>query len=248
VVASTTSTENSGLFELILPIFEEKTGIEVRTVAVGTGQAIRIARRGDADVLFVHDRVSEEAFIADGFAERRYDVMYNDFVIVGPKDDPASIRGLRNVAEALERIAATESPFASRGDESGTHKAELRLWKASGIDPRPASGRWYRETGQGQGATLNVASGMGAYMFTDRGTWLACQNRGDLRLLVEGDPLLFNNYGVLLVSPDKHPHVKAQAGQAFIDWLVSPEGQAAIASLEVNGERLFTPNARPSQP
>jgi tungstate transport system substrate-binding protein len=174
--------------------------------------------------------------------------MYNDFVIVGPKDDPASIRGLRNVAEALERIAATESPFASRGDESGTHKAELRLWKASGIDPRPASGRWYRETGQGQGATLNVASGMGAYMFTDRGTWLAFQNRGDLRLLVEGDPLLFNNYGILLVSPDKHPHVKAQAGQAFIDWLVSPEGQAAIASLEVNGERLFTPNARPSQP
>lgn len=245
IVASTTSTENSGLFALILPLFREKTGIQVKPVSVGTGQAIRLARRGDADVLFVHDRVSEEAFVADGFGLERFDIMYNDFIIVGPRSDPAGIRGLADVATALKKISSSQASFASRGDDSGTHKAELRLWQAAGVDPRPASGSWYRETGSGQGATLNVASGMGAYMFVDRGSWLAFRNRADLELLVEGDPLLFNYYGVILVDPAKHPHVQSEAGQAFIDWLRSPEGQTAIGSLEVNGERLFTPNAKP---
>ena len=242
-VASTTSTENSGLFEWILPIFLEKTGIEVRPVAVGTGQALRMARRGDADLLFVHDRASEEKFVADGFGRVRLEVMYNDFVVVGPKQDPAGTRGLTDVQEALRSIAAARAPFTSRGDDSGTHKAELRLWKAAGLDPRPASGSWYRETGQGQGSTLNVASGMGAYMFVDRGTWISFKNRGDLVLLVEGDPLLRNQYGVIVVDPEKHPHVKARAAQAFADWLVSPEGQKAIGDFRVDGKPLFTPNA-----
>ncbi len=244
VVASTTSTENSGLFDHILPLFRAKTGIVVKPVAVGTGQAIRIAKHGDADVLFVHDRGSEEAFVAEGYGVERYDVMYNDFVIVGPSADPARVRGFSDVARALKRIAEAKAPFASRGDDSGTHKAELRLWLSAEVDPRPDSGTWYRETGSGQGTTLNVASGMNAYMLTDRGTWLAFENRGELTLLVEGDPRLRNAYGLILVSPKRHPHVETEAGQAFIDWLVSGEGQAAIASLEVNGEPLFTPNAR----
>jgi tungstate transport system substrate-binding protein len=244
MVASTTSTENSGLFDYIFPMFREKTGIEVRAVAVGTGQAIRMARRGDADVLFVHDRASEEAFVAGGFGLARYEVMYNDFIVVGPRQDPAKIRGLKDVAAALQQIAKAKAPFTSRGDDSGTHKAELRLWKASGLDPRPASGSWYLETGQGQGSTLNVASGMGAYMFVDRGTWISFKNRGDLEMLVEGDPLLFNQYGVIVVNPKKHPHVKAKAGQAFVDWLVSPEGQKAIGDFRIEGQPLFTPNAK----
>ena len=248
IVASTTSTENSGLFDHILPRFREKTGIVVLPVAVGTGQAIRLAKRGDADVLFVHDRLSEEAFVSEGFGVERFDVMYNDFVVVGPRQDPAGVRRLSDVAEALKRIRAAKAPFASRGDDSGTHKAELRLWQLAGIDPGPDSGTWYRETGSGQGATLNVAAGMSAYMLVDRGTWLAFKNRGDLDVLVEGDPRLFNHYGVILVNPEKHPHVKVEAGQTFIDWLVSAEGQAAIASLRVNEEPLFTPNARPPAP
>ena len=243
VVASTTSTENSGLFDHILPRFEAKTGIRVKAVAVGTGQAIRMARRGDADVLFVHDPVSEEEFVTEGFGVERHEVMYNDFVLVGPAEDPAGIRGVANVALALSRIAAAKAPFASRGDDSGTHKAELRLWAAAGVDPRPHSGAWYRETGSGQGATLNVASGMNAYMLSDRGTWLAFRNRGELELLVEGHPLLRNVYGVILVSAERHRHVKAEAGQAFIDWLLSTEGQQAIDEFRVNGERLFAPSA-----
>lgn len=243
VVASTTSTENSGLFDHILPLFHEKTGIAVKTVAVGTGQAIRLAKRGDADVLFVHDRASELAFVAEGYGVARHDVMYNDFVLLGPGSDPAGVRGLEDVAEALRRIAGTKAPFASRGDDSGTHKAELRLWAAAGVDPAPDSGSWYRETGSGQGATLNVASGMNAYALCDRGTWLVFKNRAELEILVEGDPRLRNQYGVILVDPKRHPHVNAAAGQAFIDWLLSAEGQAAIGSLEVNGEPLFRPNA-----
>ena len=242
-LASTTSTENSGLLDDLAPRFLAKTGISVRVVAVGTGQALRLARRGDADALLVHDRASEEKFVADGFGRPRRDVMYNDYVIVGPESDPAGIAGGRDVAAALRQVAESRSPFASRGDDSGTHKAELRLWKAAGLDPRPASGSWYRETGQGQGSTLNVAAGMGAYMFIDRGTWIGAKNRGRLALLVEGDPLLFNQYGVIVVSPEKHPHVKAEAAQAFADWLVSEEGQTAIGAYRVNGEALFTPNA-----
>ncbi len=247
-IASTTSTENSGLLDAILPRFTARTGFGARVVAVGTGQAIRLARRGDADVLFVHDRASEERFVSDGFGVERYDVMYNDYVVVGPASDPARIRGLSSVEEALRTIAATRSPFVSRGDDSGTHKAELRLWKAAGVNPKPASGSWYRETGQGQGATLNVASGMGAYMFVDRGTWISFKNRGDLELLVEGDPMLFNQYGVVLVNPEKHPHVQAEAGQAFVDWVLSPEGQDAIGAFRVEGQALFVPNARPGKP
>ena len=245
VVASTTSTVNSGLFELLLPLFRERTGIAVRALSVGTGQAIRIAERGDADVLFVHDKSSEETFVAAGFGVERYDVMYNDFVIVGPSSDPARVRGLGDVAVALGRIAGAKLPFASRGDDSGTHKAELRLWQVAGIDPRPDSGTWYRETGAGQGATLNVASGMNAYMLTDRGTWLTFKNRGELQILVEGDRRLRNVYGLVLVDPRRHDHVQAEAGQAFIDWLLSEEGQSAIGSLEVGGQPLFVPNAQP---
>ncbi len=239
VVASTTSTVNSGLFDRILPIFWEKTGIEVKPLSVGTGQAIRIAKRGDADVLFVHDRASEETFLAEGYGVERYDVMYNDFVIVGPSVDPARVRGFTDVALALKRIAQAKAPFASRGDDSGTHKAELRLWQAAGVDPRPDSGTWYRETGSGQGTTLNVASGMNAYMLTDRGTWLAFKNRGELMLLVEGDPRLRNVYGLILVSPKRHPHVKFELAERFIDWLRSDEGLDAIDGFRVGGQPLF---------
>jgi tungstate transport system substrate-binding protein len=246
VVASTTSTQDSGLFEFLLPLFTQKTGIEVRVVAKGTGQAIKEAQNGDADVLFVHDRKSEEKFVADGFGVKRFDVMYNDFIIVGPSSDPAGIKGLTETPTALAKIAAASAPFASRGDDSGTHKAELRLWAETGIDVKAASGSWYRETGSGMGPTLNVAAGMGAYALADRGTWLSFKNRADLEILVEGDKRLFNQYGVILVNPQKHPHVKAADGQAFVDWLISPEGQQAIADFKIDGQQLFFPNYRPT--
>lgn len=243
VVQSTTSTLNSGLFEHILPLFEEKTGIEVRVVAVGTGQAIRNAMNGDGDVLFVHARLAEEKFVAEGHGVARFDVMYNDFVIVGPPSDPAGVAGMTDVVAALSKIAEAEAPFASRGDDSGTHKAELRLWKEAGIDAQAASGGWYRETGSGMGATLNTGTSMGAYVLTDRATWIAFGNKGDYEIAVEGDPRMFNQYGIILVNPGKHPNVKAQAGQAFVDWVLSPEGQAAIAGYKVDGQQLFFPNA-----
>ena len=243
-VASTTSTENSGLFKYLLPIFQHKTGIEVRVVAVGTGQAIGIGERGDADVLFVHHKPSEEKFVAEGYGVKRYDVMYNDFIIVGPKTDPAKIRGDKSAADALRKIAAAEAAFASRADDSGTHKLELELWKAAGVDPKPASGSWYRETGSGMGATLNTASGIGAYAITDRGTWISFNNKGDLEILVEGDPKLFNQYGAILVNPAKFPQVKAADGQTFIDWLISPDGQAVLAGYKIDGQQLFYPNAK----
>jgi len=239
-VASTTSTEQSGLFGHILPLFQEKTGIEVRVIAQGTGQALETGRRGDADVVFVHARAAEEAFVAEGYGVERFEVMYNDFVVVGPAADPAGIAGTSDVVAALTAIAGSESAFASRGDDSGTHKAELELWDLAGIEP---SGGWYRETGSGMGPTLNTAAQMPAHALTDRGTWISFQNRGDLEILVEGDDRLFNQYGVILVDPERHGHVKADDGQAFVDWLVSPEGQAAIASYELNGQQLFFPNA-----
>jgi tungstate transport system substrate-binding protein len=243
-VASTTSTENSGLFGYLLPIVQEKTGIEVRVVAVGTGQAIELARNGDADVLFVHHKPSEEKFVADGFGVERHDVMYNDFVIVGPASDPAGTKGSKDVVDAIEKIAAAEAPFASRGDDSGTHKAELVLWQEAGIDVAGASGSWYRETGSGMGPTLNTAAGMDAYALTDRGTWLSFDNRQNLEILVEGDPRLFNQYGIILVNPEKHPHLKAELGQTFIDWVLSDQGQEAIGAFKINGEQAFFPNAK----
>ena len=245
VVACTSSMESSGLFDEILPLFEAKHDIRVRAVCSGTGQALRMARRGDADVVFVHDRSSEEAFVREGHGIERHPVMYNDFVLVGPAADPAGVRGGDDVAAAVRKIAARKSPFVSRGDDSGTHKAELRIWQAAGIDPQPSSGAWYRETGSGQGATLNTGSAMGAYTLVDRGTWLAFRNRGELEVLVEGDERLRNPYGVILVDPARHPHVNAEAGQAFIDWLVSAEGQAAIGSLRAHGRPLFVPDAQP---
>ncbi|MFQ5784482.1 MAG: substrate-binding domain-containing protein [Alphaproteobacteria bacterium] len=244
VVASTTSTQNSGLFDHILPLFKTASGITVNVVAVGTGQAIRLAKRGDADVLFVHHKPSELAFVADGFGVRRYDVMYNDFVIVGPKSDPAGVRGMKDAAAALRKIAKAGALFASRGDDSGTNKAELALWRAGGVDVAAASGTWYRETGSGMGATLNTAAGLDAYSLSDRGTWLSFQNRRGLAILVEGDPRLFNQYGVTLVNPTRFPHVRAADGRAFIDWLLSDAGQAAIAAYRVNGQQLFFPNAQ----
>lgn len=246
IVQSTTSTEQSGLFGHLLPLFKDKTGIEVRVVAVGTGQAIKNARNGDGDVLFVHSKPDEEQFVADGQGVKRFDVMYNDFVIVGPKGDPAGVAGMSDVSAALQKIAAAGAPFASRGDDSGTHKAELKLWQAAGVDAKAASGTWYRETGSGMGPTLNTAAGMNAYALTDRGTWLSFQNRGDLDILVQGDAKLFNQYGVILVNPEKHANVKADLGQQFVEWLVSPEGQQAIAGFQIGGEQLFFPNASPS--
>jgi tungstate transport system substrate-binding protein len=239
-VASTTSTEQSGLFKDLLPAFKSDTGIEARVVAVGTGQALDMGRRGDADVVFVHDKVAEEKFVAEGFGVKRFPVMYNDFIIVGPKPDPAGAKG-KDVVAGLKRIAEKQAPFASRADKSGTHAAELRYWKQAGID-KPA-GAWYRETGSGMGPTLNTAAGMNAYALADRGTWLNFRNRGELTILVEGDQKLFNQYGVMLVSPEKHPHVKKDAGQKFIDWIVSPKGQKAIADYKIGGEQLFFPNA-----
>jgi tungstate transport system substrate-binding protein len=245
VVQSTTSTQNSGLFEHILPKFKEKTGIDVRVVAVGTGQALNNAAKGDGDVVLVHSKPDEEKFVADGWGVKRHDVMYNDFIIVGPTSDPAKIAGLKSAAEGFKKIAAAEAPFASRADDSGTHKAELKLWQDAGIDPKPASGQWYLETGSGMGATLNTAVGKQAYTLTDRGTWLSFANKDDFKVLVEGDPKLFNQYGVILVNPAKHPNVKAKDGQAFIDWLIGPEGQAAIASYKIDGQQLFFPDASP---
>jgi tungstate transport system substrate-binding protein len=243
-VASTTSTEQSGLFNYILPIYKAKTGIEVRVIAQGTGQALKTGERGDADVVFVHDTAAEEKFVDAGFGINRREVMYNDFVVVGPKTDPAGVRNMKDVSAGLKKIATSKSPFASRGDDSGTHKAELRLWKAAGIDVKGVSGQWYRETGSGMGETLNTAAGLNAYTLTDRGTWLSFKNRGDLVILLEGDPRLFNQYGVMLVNPAKHPHVKKAMGQAFIDWVTSGEGQKTIADFKINGEQLFFPNAK----
>lgn len=243
VVASTTSTQDSGLFGHILPLFKAKTGIDVRVISQGTGQALDTARRGDADVVFVHAKAQEEKFIAEGNGVKRFPVMYNDFIIVGPKSDPAGINGSKDVAAALKKIKEKGAPFISRGDKSGTHSAELRLWKIAGIDVAAEKGPWYREIGQGMGAALNTASGSNAYVLTDRGTWLSFKNRGDLVVVVEGDKRLFNQYGVILVDPKKHAHVKQAAGQAFIDWLISPEGQKAIAEYKVNGNQLFFPNA-----
>ena len=240
-LASTTSTENSGLFAFILPKFVAETGIFVRVVAVGTGQAIKIGERGDADVLLVHDRKSEDAFVTDGFGIARRDVMANDFVIVGPGGDPAGIAGLKDVADALRRIAAAEAAFVSRGDDSGTHKSELRHWQAAGVDPKPASGTWYREAGAGMGATLNTAAGMDAYTLADRATWASFGNRGSLRILVEGAPELFNPYGVILVNPAKYPHVKEADARTFIDWITSPKGRAAIAAFKIKGDQVFFP-------
>jgi tungstate transport system substrate-binding protein len=245
IVQSTTSTQNSGLFDHILPKFREKTSIDVRVVAVGTGQALKNGRNGDGDVVLVHSKPDEEKFVAEGWGVKRHDVMYNDFVIVGPASDPAGIAGLTHADQALGKIAAAKAPFASRGDNSGTHKAELRLWQKTGIDPTHASGEWYLETGSGMGATLNTAVGKHAYTLTDRGTWLSFANKYDFKVLVERDPALFNQYGVILVNPKKHPRVKAEKGQAFVDWLTSAEGQKAIASYKIDGQQLFFPNAPP---
>jgi len=242
-VASTTSTEQSGLFKHLLPVFEKKTGIQVRVVALGTGQALDMGRRGDADVVFVHARPLEEKFLAEGFGVKRQDVMYNDFVLIGPKADPAKVHGGKDVLEAFRKIRAAHAPFVSRGDKSGTHFAELEIWKAAGIDIAKDKGPWYRDTGQGMGPALNTAAGMNAYILADRGTWLSFKNRAELAILVEGDKRLFNQYGIMLVNPQKHPSVKKDLGQAFIDWVVSPEGQNAIAAYKINGEQLFFPNA-----
>ena len=246
IIQSTTSTQNSGLFEHILPNFNKRTGINVRVVAVGTGQALKNAENGDGDVVLVHSKPDEEKFVAEGWGVKRRDVMYNDFVIVGPAADATKIGGSKDAVEAFKKIAQTEAPFASRGDDSGTNKAELKLWQDAGIDPKPASGKWYLETGSGMGATLNTAVGKHAYALTDRGTWLSFANKDDFKVLVEGDPKLFNQYGVILVNPAKHPNVKAKEGQVFIDWLTGPEGQAAIASYKIDGQQLFFPNAGPS--
>jgi tungstate transport system substrate-binding protein len=242
-VASTTSTENSGLFGHILPMFQDETGIEVRVIAVGTGQALDMGRRGDADVVFVHAPAAEKAFVEEGSGVERIPVMYNDYVIVGPGSDPAGIAGMKDPVATFEQIAGSEAPFASRGDNSGTHKAELALWDEAGIDVADASGTWYRETGSGMGPTLNTAAGMGAYALTDRGTWISFENKGNLAILVEGDPRLANPYGIILVNPEKHPHVKQEMGQEFIDWVISDQGQQAIADFKLNGQQLFFPSA-----
>jgi tungstate transport system substrate-binding protein len=243
VVSSTTSTENSGLFKHLLPLFEQKTGIAVRVVAQGTGQALDMGKRGDCDVVFVHNKNAELKMVREGWFVDRHDVMYNDFVIIGPKSDPAKVMGMKDVTAALKRILAAKAPFASRGDRSGTHSAELRLWKAAGVDLAKQKGDWYRETGSGMGATLNIAAGMNAYALTDRGTWLSFKNKAELGIVVEGDKRLFNQYGVMLVNPAKHAHVKKADGTAFIDWLISPEGQQAIAAYTIGGEQLFFPDA-----
>jgi len=242
-VASTTSTEQSGLFGHLLPIFEKTNGIKVRVVALGTGQALDLARRGDADVVFVHDKTAEEKFVAEGFGVKRQEVMYNDFVVIGPKADPAKAAG-KDILEGLRKIEAAKAPFVSRGDKSGTHAAELRYWKAAGVDLDKAKGPWYRDTGSGMGPALNTAASMNAYILADRGTWLSFKNRADLGIVVEGDQKLFNQYGVILVNPAKHPHVKQADGQKFIDWVVSDAGQKAIADYKIGGEQLFFPNAK----
>jgi tungstate transport system substrate-binding protein len=244
VVSSTTSTTDSGLFNHILPLFKKKTGIDVKVVSQGTGQALDTGRRGDSDVVFVHARPLEEKFVAEGYGVKRFPVMYNDFVLIGPKSDPAGVKGSKDIAAAMKAIKAKSAPFISRGDRSGTHVAELNLWKQAGIDvaDKDASA-WYKAIGQGMGAALNTASAANAYVLADRGTWLNFKNRGDLEIVVEGDNKLFNQYGVILVNPEKHPHVKKAEGQAFIEWLISPEGQKAIADYKINGQQLFFPNA-----
>ncbi|MBU1237983.1 MAG: extracellular solute-binding protein [Gammaproteobacteria bacterium] len=241
-VASTTSTEQSGLFGFLLPAFEKETGIKVHVIAQGTGQALATGQRGDADVLFVHNKVAEEKFLAEGYGVGRHDVMYNDFVLIGPKSDPAKAAG-KDILEGLKKVEAAQAPFVSRGDKSGTHSAELRFWKAAGIDIDARKGSWYRDTGSGMGPSLNTASSMNAYILSDRGTWLNFKNRGDLTIVVEGDKQLFNQYGIMLVNPAKHPHVKQADGQKFIDWIVSPAGQKTIADYKIDGEQLFFPNA-----
>ena len=243
LLASTTSTANSGLFKHILPVFRKSSGVEVRVVAVGTGQALRLGRNGDVDVLLVHHRASEIRFVREGFGVKRYRVMYNDFVIVGPRADPARVRGQKNVVAALKRIARNRSIFTSRGDDSGTHKKERELWRAAGIDLRPSLTKWYRETGAGMGATLNIAAALDGYALTDRATWLSFANKSDLKLLVEGDRRLFNQYGVILVNPARYPRVRKANGQRFIDWLISKPGQDAIAAYRLGGRQLFFPNA-----
>lgn len=244
VVQSTTSTANSGLLDAILPQFTAKTGIAVRVVAVGTGQAIKNAENGDGDVLLVHAKPAEEKFVADGWGVQRFDVMYNDFVLIGPESDPAGVKGGKDVVAAMKAVADKGAPFASRGDDSGTHKAELKFWKEAGVDVKAASGGWYRETGSGMGATLNAAAGMGAYVLSDRATWISFGNKAGMEIVVEGDQRLFNQYGVILVNPEKHPSVKVEAGQAFVDWLIGAEGQAAIAGFQLEGQQLFFPNAK----
>ena len=245
ILQSTTSTQDSGLFDHLLPLFTKKTGIEVRVVAVGTGQALKNAQNGDGDVVLVHSKPDEEKFVADGWGVNRQDVMYNDFIIVGPDSDPAKIGGLKDAVQAFKQVAETKAPFASRADDSGTNKAELKLWHDAGVDVKQASGTWYLETGSGMGVTLNTAVGKSAYALSDRGTWLSFGNKKDFKILVEGDPKLFNQYGVILVNPARHPNVRAKDGQAFIDWLIGPEGQAAIASYKIDGQQLFFPNASP---
>ncbi len=242
-VASTTSTEPSGLFKHLLPVFEKKSGIQVRVVALGTGQALDMGKRGDADVVFVHARPLEEKFVAEGYGVRRYEVMYNDFVLIGPKSDPARVAGGKDVLPAFQQVRKTKAPFVSRGDRSGTHFAELEIWKAAGIDIAKEKGAWYREIGQGMGPALNTAAGMNAYVLADRGTWLSFKNRAELAIAVEGDRRLFNQYGIMLVNPHKHLGVKREMGQAFIDWIISSEGQEAIAAYKIGGEQLFFPNA-----
>jgi tungstate transport system substrate-binding protein len=243
VVASTTSTQDSGLFEYLLPIFKQATGITVKVIAQGTGQALDTGRRGDADVVFVHAKPAEEKFLAEGFGVKRYPVMYNDFILVGSKKDPAGVNGTKDIVAALKTIAAKQAPFVSRGDRSGTNQAELALWKVAGIDIATAKGPWYREIGQGMGAALNTSGAMGAYTISDRGTWIHFKNKGDLVIAVEGDKRLFNQYGVMLVNPAKHPNVKKELGQTFIDWLVSPAGQKAIENYKIDGQQLFFPDA-----
>jgi len=244
VVASTTSTEQSGLFGHILPVFQKKTGIQVRVVALGTGQALDLARRGDADVVFVHARSAEEKFLAEGHGVKRFPVMYNDFVLIGPRSDPAKIRGGKDILAALRKIKTAGAPFVSRGDRSGTHVAELALWKIANVDIEKEKGPWYRDTGQGMGPALNTAAAMNAYILADRGTWISFKNRGELAIVVEGDKHLFNEYGVMLVNPAKHPSVKKDLGQAFVAWVISPEGQKTIAEYRIGGEQLFFPNAK----
>ncbi len=243
IVASTTSTQDSGLFGYLLPIYKAKTGVEVRVVALGTGQALDTGRRGDADVVFVHAKSEEEKFVAEGFSVKRQPVMYNDFVLIGPKTDPAGIKGSKDIAAALKAVSEKAAPFISRGDRSGTHVAEINLWKAASIDIASSKGPWYREIGQGMGAALNMASASSAYVLSDRATWISFKNKGDLDIVVEGDKRLFNQYGVMLVNPAKHPTVKKELGQQFVDWLVSPEGQNTIAGYKVDGKQLFYPNA-----
>src|SRR5882757_4199628 len=244
VVASTTSTQDSGIFGHILPLFEAKTGIQVKVIAQGTGQALDTGRRGDADVVFVHAKAAEEKFLAEGFGVKRFPVMYNDFILVSPKSDPAGIAGTNDIVAALKALKAKQMPFVSRGDRSGTHQAELALWKTAGIDIANEKGPWYREIGQGMGATLNTAGAMDAYTISDRGTWISFKNKGDFIVAVEGDKRLFNQYGVMLVNPQKHSNVKQELGQQFIDWLISAEGQKAIGDYKIDGQQLFYPNAR----